>query len=186
MVDPSFGLGKLIYIMLHQYLFSIVMPNYSGEYALSSFTTIGHLHHFCLLPIIIYEKSIHLQIIPMLKSLQWILAKDSTTCTNTSFSTYQLPYKPPFSSIKCPVFRPIFWRLERMCSTRMSWPPSCSGIETESGRWIHGDNLVVWNMAAMTFQSVGNNHTDFNIFQRGRYTTNQIMIHYKTMSKFRL
>ena len=142
------------------------MPNYSGEYALSSFTTIGHLHHFCLLPIIIYEKSIHLQIIPMLKSLQWILAKDTLhdMHDNTSFSTYQ-PYKPPFSSIKCPVFRPIFWRLERvMCSTRMSWLPSCSGIETESGPKPGGFTikktwrsskcrefmeiiwLVVWNM----------------------------------------
>jgi hypothetical protein len=75
-----------------------------------------------------------------------------------------------------------------MCSTRMSWPPSCSGIETESGRWIHRDNPVggLEHGCYMTFHSVGNNHTDFNIFQRGWYTTNQIMIHYKTMSKFRL
>jgi hypothetical protein len=62
-------------------------------------------------------------------------------------------------------------------------------ISSDFFRWLWADQyqppfkhdwLVVWNMAFMTFHSVGNviTPTDELIFQRGRSTTNQIIYHH--------
>jgi len=53
--------------------------------------------------------------------------------------------------------------------------PGSLQIMDDSHNW-----LMVWNMAFMTFHSVGNEKSSqlmFMIFQMGRYTTNQIKFH---------
>ena len=150
MVDPSFGLGKLIYIMLHQNVFSIVMPNYSGEYALSSFTTIGHLHHFCLLPII-YMKNLYIyrssQCWNHFSEFWPKIARHALRHHSQHISCHINHLFPPSNALFSGRFSGG-WSgcAARGCHGRL---PAVGSKQSLGGEFIEIIRLVVWNMAAI-------------------------------------